>query len=201
MRRGWLALLALVPVPAAISLAQDGFFASSDGMIHLYRLFELDRALRAGILYPRWFTLSGYGYGLPVLNYYPPLAYYLSELFHFAGAGYIASIKLSIALGFLVAAFSMFLFARDLLGDAPAFVAAVAYVYLPYLLSDAYVRGNFPEFLAMALLPLALWAFQRLFDSGATQVAATTAQSRPSATDLADGGRLRARVAAISNRP
>ncbi len=163
MRRVWLALC-LAPLPAAISLAQDGYFSSSDGMIHLYRLFELDRALRAGIFYPRWFPLSGYGYGLPVLNYYSPLSYYVAELFHLAGAGYIVSLKLLIAFGFLAAAFSMFLFARDLLGDAPALVAAVAYAYLPYLLSDAYVRGNFPEFLAMSILPLVLWAFRRVFD-------------------------------------
>ena len=164
MSRLWFALLFLVPLPAVMFLARDGYFASSDGMIHLYRLFELDRALRDGVLYPRWFPLSGYGYGLPVLNYYPPLSYYLSELFNLAGAGYIGAIKLSIALGFVAAAFSMFVFARELLGDAPAFVAAVAYAYLPYLMSDAYVRGNFPEFLAMSILPLCLWAFRRLFD-------------------------------------
>ncbi|MDE3087990.1 MAG: hypothetical protein KGJ80_01220 [Chloroflexota bacterium] len=166
MRRAWLALVLCIPIPAAIFLAQDGFFASSDGMIHLYRLCELDRAIHAGIFYPRWFPLSGYGYGLAVLNYYPPLAYYLAELFHLAGAGYIVSIKLLIAFSFAAAAFSMFLFARDLLDDLPAFVAAVAYAYLPYLLSDAYVRGNFPELLAMSLLPLALFFFRRLFAGG-----------------------------------
>lgn len=164
MSRLWFALVFLVPLPAVIFLARDGYFASSDGMIHLYRLFELDRAIHEGVLYPRWFPLSGYGYGLPVLNYYPPLSYYLSELFNLAGAGYIGSIKLLIAFGFVAAAFSMFVFTRDLLGNAAALVAAVAYTYLPYLLSDAYVRGNFPEFLAMSILPLCLWSFRRLFD-------------------------------------
>ncbi len=153
----WL-LLALATLPAAFPLWQDGFFASSDGMIHLYRLFELDGALRAGILYPRWFPLAGYGYGLPVLNYYPPLTYYLAEAFHLLGAGYIAAIKWLIAASLLIAAFSMFLLARDWLSDGASFVAALAYAYSPYLLSDAYVRGNFPEMLAMSLLPLALWA-------------------------------------------
>jgi hypothetical protein len=163
MRRVGLALF-LVPLPAALFLAPAGYFSSSDGMIHLYRLFELDRALHAGVFYPRWFPLSGYGYGLPVLNYYSPLSYYLAELFHLAGAGYIDSIKWLIVLSFAAAAFSMFLFARDLFGDAPAFIAGAAYAYLPYFLSDAFVRGNFPELLAMSLLPLALWAFRRLFD-------------------------------------
>lgn len=155
--------LSAATIPAFLGLLQDGFFSSSDGMIHLYRLFELDRAVHAGILYPRWFPLSGYGYGLPVLNYYPPLAYYLAEFFHLFGAGYIVSMKILIATGIILAALSMFLFARDLLGNAPALVAGIAYAFLPYLLSDAYIRGNFPEFLAMSLIPLALYAFRRLF--------------------------------------
>ncbi|MCI0475877.1 MAG: hypothetical protein L0Y55_06480, partial [Anaerolineales bacterium] len=155
-RRALVFLLALLP--AIIFLLQGGYFASSDGMIHLYRLFELDRGLREGILFPRWFPLSGYGYGLPVLNYYPPLMYYLAELFHLLGAGYIVAIKLTIATGFAFAAIGMFLFARDWLNDSAAFIAAIAYAYSPYLLSDAYVRGNFPEMLAMSLLPFALWA-------------------------------------------
>lgn len=170
-RRFWIILLFLTPLPAAIFLFQDGFFSSSDGMIHLYRLFELDRSLHAGILYPRWFPLSGYGYGLPVLNYYPPLAYYLAELFHLLGAGYIASLKLLIASSFLLAAFSMFVLARDVIGDAPAWIAGVAFAYLPYILSDAYVRGNFPEMLAVSLLPVALAAFRRAFETGKTQAA------------------------------
>lgn len=168
MRRVWL-LLFLAPLPAAFFLLQDGYFSSSDGMIHLYRLFELDRSLHAGILYPRWFPLSGYGYGLPVLNYYPPLAYYLAELFHWLGAGYIVSIKLLIAFGFLLAAISMFIFARGVIGDAPAFIAGIAFAYLPYLLSDAYVRGNFPEMLAVSLLPLALAAFRRVVETDKTR--------------------------------
>ena len=169
MPRRWLLLLFLAPLPAAFFLLPDGFFSSSDGMIHLYRLFELDRSLHAGILYPRWFPLSGYGYGLPVLNYYPPLAYYLAELFHLLGAGYIVSIKLLIAFGFLLAAISMFIFARGVIGDASAFIAGIAFAYLPYLLSDAYVRGNFPEMLAVSLLPLALAAFRRVFETGKTR--------------------------------
>ncbi|MEW5719721.1 MAG: 6-pyruvoyl-tetrahydropterin synthase-related protein, partial [Chloroflexota bacterium] len=162
MRRVRLVLLLVTAtLPAIIFLWQDGYFASSDGMIHLYRLFELDRALHEGVLFPRWFPLSGFGYGLPVLNYYPPLTYYFAEAFHLAGVGYIAAIKLTIAASFVIAAFSMFLFAREWLNEGAAFVAAIAYTYSPYLLSDAYVRGNFPEMLAISVLPFALWVFAR----------------------------------------
>ena len=160
-------LFAVALLPATIFLRQDGYFASSDGMIHLYRLFELDRSVHAGVLFPRWFPLSAYGYGLPVLNYYPPLTYYLGELFHLLGAGYLAAIKLTITTSFVLAALAMFLFARAFLGDGAAFVAAIAYAYSPYLLSDAYVRGNFPEMLTMSLLPFALWVFRSVMQSEA----------------------------------
>ena len=181
MRRIWFpCLLVLATLPATIFLLPDGYFSSSDGMIHLYRLFELDRALHEGVLFPRWFPLSGYGYGLPVLNYYPPLTYYLAEVFHLAGAGYIVAIKLTIAAGFVGAALAMFLFARDLLDDGAAFVAASAYAYSPYLLSDAYVRGNFPEMLTMSLLPLALWVFRSVMLSGVKHLSGS--ESRDSST-------------------
>lgn len=161
--------LCLATLPESLPLLRDGFFSSSDGMIHLYRVFELDRAIRAGIFFPRWFPLSGYGYGLPVLNYYPPLAYYIAEVLNLLGAGYIGSIKLLIALAFIVASSSMFLFSRDLLGAAPAFVAAIAFAYLPYLVSDAYIRGNFPEMLAMALIPFSLCMFRYLYTTRAAK--------------------------------
>ncbi|MCX7840745.1 MAG: 6-pyruvoyl-tetrahydropterin synthase-related protein, partial [Anaerolineae bacterium] len=182
-RRTWLLALGLVLalIPAFLFLIPAGYFASSDGMIHLYRLFELDRAIGEGVFFPRWFPLSAYGYGLPVLNYYPPLMYYLAELFHLLGAGYIAAIKLTIATSFIIAAFSMFLFARDWMNDGAAFVAAIAYAYSPYLLSDAYVRGNFPEMLAMSLLPLALWAIS---DEGRKTEDENASVLRPSSSVL-----------------
>ena len=124
VKRYWLLILGLFPVIGF--LFSPGFFASSDGMIHLYRVFELDRALHAGILFPRWFPLSGYGYGLPVLNYYPPLMYYVAEVFHLLGAEFIESIKLTIALGFIVAALAMFIFARDYLSTRAAMAAGQA---------------------------------------------------------------------------
>jgi len=190
--------LALAILPASIFLWQDGYFSSSDGMIHLYRLFELDRGLREGVLFPRWFPLSGYGYGLPVLNYYPPLTYYLAELFHLLGAGYIAAIKLTIATTFALAACSMFLFARDWLNDGAAFVAAIAYAYSPYLLSDAYVRGNFPEMLAMALLPLALWSVAQIRSAVSDQSSAISRQ--PSAVSRQPSA-ISHQPSAISHQP
>ena len=69
----WVTLLTL---PALVPLAQPGFLQADDLAFHAYRLAALDRAVRAGVPYPRWFPELAFGYGQPVLNFYGPLSYY-----------------------------------------------------------------------------------------------------------------------------
>ncbi|MFQ6000390.1 MAG: 6-pyruvoyl-tetrahydropterin synthase-related protein, partial [Anaerolineae bacterium] len=156
-------LVVLLSIPAVFPLLNEDFFISHDGLFHLYRLAALDRALRQGVIYPRWFPDFAYGYGHPVLNYYSPLAYYVGQIFHLLGAGYILSTRLTFLAGFLLAGLAIYLLARDLLGRFPALVAAVAYTYAPYHLADTYLRGALAESLAFLFMPLALWAIGRLF--------------------------------------
>jgi hypothetical protein len=155
----WIVVLTL---PALIPLGQGGFFESHDGLFHLYRLAALDRAVRAGVLYPRWFPEFAFGYGHPVLNFYGPLSYYWGLPFTLLGADTVLAMKLVLATGLVAAAWGMYLFARLHLDRGPAVVAAVVYTYLPYHLADLYVRGAVAEFLAFVWFPLSLWTFHRL---------------------------------------
>jgi len=60
----------------------------------------------------------------------------------------------------------MYLFVRGKWGARPALVAAVAYVYAPYIqYVDPYARGVLAESFSFALFPWVLWAFARLLDS------------------------------------
>jgi len=149
----WALLLA---VPATIPLFQSGYLDSHDGLFHLYRLQALDEAIRAGVLYPRWFPQFAFGYGQPVLNYYSPLTYYVAQLLHMLGPGYILSIKLTFAVGFLLGAAFMYLYARQVVGRFPALIAAAVYIYFPYHLADTYLRGALAEAFAFVFLPLCL---------------------------------------------
>jgi hypothetical protein len=157
----WVVLLTL---PALAPLARAGLFESHDGMFHAYRLGALARAVRAGVLYPRWFPEFGFGYGQPVLNFYGPLSYYWGLPFMLLGADAALSLKLIFATGLIASALGMYLFARLHLGRGPALVAAVVYAYLPYHLVDLYVRGAVAELLAFVWFPLVLWAFHRLVE-------------------------------------
>jgi hypothetical protein len=139
-------------------------FDTHDGLFHIYRLIALDQAVRAGAFYPRWFPEFAFGYGHPVLNFYGPLSYYWGLPFTFLGADAILTTKLVLAIGLLVSALAMLLYARLYLDRGPAVVAAVVYAYLPYHLTDLYVRGAVAEFLAFAWFPLLLWAFHQLLE-------------------------------------
>jgi hypothetical protein len=160
----WVVLLVL---PALVPLARAGFFDSHDGLFHVYRLQALDRAVRAGVLYPRWFPEFAFGYGHPVLNFYGPLSYYWGLPFTFLGAGAVLALKLVLSAGLGASALGMYAFARLHLRRGPSLVAAVVYAYLPYHLVDLYVRGALAEFLAFVWFPLILWGFHRLVTSPA----------------------------------
>jgi hypothetical protein len=159
----------VLSLPALVPLARAGFFASLDGTFHVYRLAALDRAVRAGALYPRWFPEFAFGYGQPVLNFYGPLSYYWGLPLTLLGINGALALKLVFATGLIAAALAMYLFARVYWDRGAALVAAVAYAYLPYHLVDLYVRGAVAEFLAFVWFPLVLWSFHRLTDASRQQ--------------------------------
>jgi hypothetical protein len=159
----WVLLLAL---PAVVSLFGRGYLDSHDGLFHLYRLQALDEAFQAGVFYPRLFGQFAFGYGHAVLNYYSPLTYYVAQLFHMLGGGYILSIKLTFALGFLLSAAFLYVYAREIVGRFPAIVAAGVYTYFPYHLADTYLRGALAEAFAFVFMPLCLWAVHRQTTEG-----------------------------------
>ena len=173
---GYLVVLGL-SLPVLWPLLEPAYLSSHDGLHHLYRLLDLDWCIRGGAFYPRWLPNMGFGYGYAVLNYYAPLSYYIAEVFKVLGAGYIDSIKLTYALGFLTSGVTMYLFTKEHLGRVPAILAGAVYVYLPYHLADAYVRGALPEFLAFPFLPLILWCFYRLITQKKPQYIAWSALS------------------------
>ncbi|NLE75486.1 MAG: hypothetical protein GX605_01880 [Chloroflexi bacterium] len=159
-----LGLVLLLSLPGVARLAAPGYFNAIDSLLHLYRLMGLDQALQGGVVYPRWFPSFAFGYGQPVLNFYGPLAYYLGQALVLLGADLVAAAKGAYALSFLAAGPAMYLLARQVFAGQrlPAMAAALAYVYAPYHLTDLVVRGALAELLAMAWLPLILWAAGRV---------------------------------------
>lgn len=156
-RHGWLLAL-LFALPALIPLLRAGFFASDDGLIHVYRISGLADAWQHGVLYPRLFPQFGFGYGQAVLNFYAPLSYLPGAFLAVLGVSPAAGAEWTIALGFVLAALAAYGMGKYLWGTAGGVLAAVVYTYFPYHLADAYLRGALPEHMAFIFPPLIIWA-------------------------------------------
>ncbi len=164
---GLLLVVTAATLPPLWLLAQPGFFASDDGLFHLYRVQALGDAVRQGVIYPRWFQEFGFGYGQPVLNFYSPLSYYLA--LPFLPFGPLAATKLVFLAGFTLPALAMYGFARRLWGEPGGVLAALVYTYFTYHLADGLQRGALAEHLAFLWPPLILWATWGLFDGRTSQ--------------------------------
>ena len=129
---------------------------------------------------------------------HPPLYYYLLHFYMpLAGASELSVRFFSVFPGVATVAL-LYLIGKRLFNPRVGLMAAAFAAIAPF---DIYYSQEIRMYaLAIFLTTLATYFFARLMQEGATQVAATTAPSRPSPT-TADGGRLCVFVAAVSNRP
>ncbi len=155
-------LLLIISIPAFWSLFHTGYFSMHDYQ-HIARLYLLDKGIHQGYLYPRWVDTLGFSFGYPLFNFYPPLIYYIAEIFHLLGLSFILSIKAMIMIGFFVSAVGMFYFAKRRAGSLGAFLAATLYTYFFYHAVLVYVRGAFAEFFTLAILPFVFLTFENLW--------------------------------------
>jgi hypothetical protein len=138
------------------------FFQAHDAPHSVFYLVEFDQTLRDGYLWPRWAPDFAFGYGYPLFNILAPLAIYAAEILHLLGLSFVGSVKTMYALGTIGAGLGMYVFVRRLFGREAGLLAAVAYMYVPFHLVEIFVRSAYSEFIALALLPLILYAFTEL---------------------------------------
>jgi hypothetical protein len=154
----YLLLVILFSIFAIGPLLQPGYpWDAHDARHSVYFLFELDRGIEDGIVYPRWQPDFAFGYGYPFFNIYGPLSTYVGEAFHLLGFGFTDAIKIVFALSVAGSGLAMYGFAKRVSGRQAGLVAAVAYMVIPYRLVDLYVRAALAESVAYVLVPLALW--------------------------------------------
>ena len=157
-------VLALLIIPSFISIVKTGFFPIQDDM-QVFRLHQMDKCFLDRQIPCRWIPDAGYQYGYPLYNFYTPFVYYLGEIFHLVGFGFIDSIKILFGLGFILAGISMYLLVKEFFGPLPAIVSSLLYTYAPYRAQEVYVRGSLSEFWICVFFPLVLWSIYKLIKS------------------------------------
>ncbi len=157
-RLGWVVLLLLFMLPAILPFGRPGYFWNANDARHdAYFIFEYDRALQYGDLYPRWLPDVTFGYGYPLFNIYAPLAVMVGEGFHLLGLGFTQAVEMVFVVSVVLSGLMMYGFLSALLNPWAALVGAVAYVYAPYHLLDMYQRAAMAESFAFVWMPAVLW--------------------------------------------
>ena len=150
-------LLSLIPL---WPLFRPDFFRMHD-WLHVARLVELDTALKAGQFPPRWAPDFGWGFGMPLFHFYPPLPYYLAEALYLIKLPAVMAIKAIFGLNFLAGFYFTYLWAKVYWGRLGGFISGLAFVYLPYRAVQFYVRGSLAELTAMTFIPLFFYAVKK----------------------------------------
>jgi len=157
-----LLVVLLLPSLVAIILLQPGIPRTADGYLHLLRVVEIHECWQDGVFYPRWAPDMAFGYGYPIFNYFAPLLYHLTELVHVVGLGFESSFKLVLIGCLVLGGWGIYALTKDILNPRAGILAAAAYVYAPFMLREVFVRGGYPQIMAMCIMPAALWSFHRL---------------------------------------
>ncbi|KKT49645.1 MAG: hypothetical protein UW41_C0003G0012 [Candidatus Collierbacteria bacterium GW2011_GWC2_44_18] len=153
--------LLLLLLPAVADIFKPGFFPMHDDL-QVFRLYEVHKCILDGQIPCRWVPDAGYGYGYPLMEFYPPMPYYPMELMVLLGAGYFLPVKVMFALAFLLSGLGMYLLAKEFFGRWGGILAGVIYVYSPYHSVDIYVRGAMNEGWGMIWFPFVLLYIYRL---------------------------------------
>lgn len=162
------ALLPMLSVLLAGLIAGQAFLYGSvssllDAELHVERLGQLRELFARGIYYARWAPDMAFGFGYPIFNFNAPLLYYLGMGFVALGVPDTAAMAYTGAFTFVMAALFAYLWLRQVTASELAAVAgAIAYVFAPYVINNALIRGAMAEHLGLALLPGLLWATTRL---------------------------------------
>lgn len=126
-------------------------------------LSAFDSMIRSGQLLPSWIKGFWFEHGSPLFVFYPPLFFYLAEVPRLLGASLVISIKVVVALSFLLSFFTMYLLGKEFWGKWGGLFAGLLYMTAPYHFALMYIRGAYAENLAYAILPLIIWFIYKVF--------------------------------------
>lgn len=144
--------LALIFLAASWSLFTPQFFRVHD-FTHAGRIAEMARALGDGHFPVRWTQNFGYGYGMPLFEFYGPLPFYVGAFFFWIGLGAITSIKILYLLSHAITLSGGYVLGKRLFGKSGGLITAAALTLAPYRAVNLFVRGALNETWAIAFLP------------------------------------------------
>lgn len=154
-------LLILISTLPIISIFRVGSYESGDLSLHTERLMSFYNLLINYHLIPRWTPEFNAGYGDPHFLFAYFLPYLIGSIFHFIGFSFLISIKLLLAISFVLSGITMYFWVKEELGKKSGFVSAIFYLFMPYHLVNMHFRVTIAENLSFVFLPLILLTIKK----------------------------------------
>jgi hypothetical protein len=161
-----LILLASSLTALTLPLTARGIPLGVDGKLHVGNTVVCAELLTHKWPPWSWIPYVAGGYGGPNFLYYGYGSFVLPAWLINLGADPLTAIKLLLGFGFLVASLSAFWFCTSFGNKRAACIGVLLYTWNPYLLSLVYVRGAYPEFMALCAFPAFLTSALKYLTQG-----------------------------------
>lgn len=154
--------LVLILLASSWSLFSPKFFRVHDHT-QAGRIAEMTTALKDGHFPVRWVSNFGYGYGMPLFEFYGPLPFYAGSLFYGLGISAVGTIKILYLIANAGTILGAYLLGKKLFGRAGGVLTATAMTMAPYRAVNLFVRGALNETWAIMFLPWILLGIIKIF--------------------------------------
>ena len=136
------------------SLLNSSFFQTHD-YTHGARIVEMLAGLQEGQLPVRWAPDLGYGFGMPLFQFYAPLPYFIGALIYWTSKDLVWSIKLLILLSNLGTLVGGYYLGKNILAPSKlsGLVLAAAITLAPYRALNLFIRGAISEVWGIMFFP------------------------------------------------
>jgi hypothetical protein len=133
------------------------------------RVYELNNSLKDGHFPPRWSKNFGFGHGMPLFQFYAPLAFYIAQVFHIFSFSIATSLKLTFVTFTIIGFIGAYLLGKTLTNKWGGLITAVAFSLAPYHAVNFYVRGAIAEYAAISFMPFTLYYALKLMQAENTK--------------------------------